>query len=165
MNWLFWRVQWIVQMVTCCPHYELFPNNFLQESKRFVSWVCKKAYCQTMWGLGLEWIILELKINLQHDMWMFLLPSHKHLQNLAITIVLWAIYLYLWASMNYKQNETHTHKKLLSAFSNSLFKWMFRLTVAQQLPRTAWSWVSLLWTHLWNFHWLAEFVAYSFQQG
>lgn len=44
----------MVQMGTYHPHYKLFPNNFLQEPRNFVSSVCKKAYCQTTWGLGLE---------------------------------------------------------------------------------------------------------------
>lgn len=131
MSWLFWSVQWMVQMGTYLPDYELFPNNFPQEPRKFLSWVCKKVRCQTMSVLGLEWITRELKINFQRDMWMFLLPSHKHQQNFAITIFLLHTHLFLWTPMNDKRNETHTHKNPPSAFSSSLLKWMLRLTVAQ----------------------------------
>lgn len=65
MNWLFWRVWWMVQMGTHLPAYELLLKHFLRELWKFVSWVCYKVHCQTVWVLGLDWISLKLEMNFQ----------------------------------------------------------------------------------------------------
>lgn len=65
MNWLFWRVWWMVQMGIHLPAYELLLKHFLRELWKFVSWVCYKVHCQTVWVLGLDWISLKLEMNFQ----------------------------------------------------------------------------------------------------
>lgn len=90
INWSFWSIQWLIQMSVYLPAYELLPNHFLRELWKFVSWVCYKVHCQTIWVFGLNWI-----------------------QNLAIAKVLLHTHLFLRTFMNYKE-KWDTQKKPLS---------------------------------------------------